>query len=503
MNRRRTPTVVVLAAAALLVAACSGGDSITDSGATTPPTTVEVTAAPGDTTGTTAAPTTTALDLSQFADCPTDALDSATAPVELTFWYGLTGALGQTMQDLIAEYNSSQDKVKINAIEGSYEETYDKYLQSSQGSRPDMMQLPEYTVQSIIDTDSTIPVAKCIQDSGFDTTPYLPTALAAYASQGVQWSMPFNVSNPVLFYNKKVFEAAGLDPAVAPASLEEVRQFSQTIVDKGAATYGIALESGFDSGGGWYMEQFLCKAQEFYVNGENGRAERATQVLFNNQAGVDLLTFLQQMIQDGLAVNVGDNTGTGYDNLLKLADQQQPAAMTIATSASLGPALAAVSGGQFPNIGPDDFGVAPMPGPGGAPGVLVGGASLWIVDKGDPAKAAAAWDFISWLVSAQTQSTFATATGYVPIRSDAADLDPYKTTLADDPRFGVALDQLEATPDVPTSAGPLVGPLREIRSVVATAVAAIFDGADVKAQLDEAANQANNLIADYNSRNSG
>lgn len=47
----------------------------------------------------------------------------------------------------------------------------------------------------------------------------------------------------------------------------------------------------------------------------------------------------------------------------------------------------------------------------------------------------------------------------------------------------------------------MVGPLREIRSVLATAVAAIFDGADVQATLDAAAEQANGLISDYNARN--
>ena len=30
----------------------------------------------------------------------------------------------------------------------------------------------------------------------------------AYATAGVQWALPFNISNPVLFYNKRVFEAA-------------------------------------------------------------------------------------------------------------------------------------------------------------------------------------------------------------------------------------------------------------------------------------------------------
>jgi len=87
------------------------------------------------------------------------------------------------------------------------------------------------------------------------------------------------------------------------------------------------------------------------------------------------------------------------------------------------------------------------------------------------------------------------------VRTDALELDPYKSTVASDSRFGVAYEQLLASPDAPTSAGPVLGPLREVRSVLASAIAAIFDGADVATTLDAAATQANGLVTDYNQRN--
>ena len=496
--RARRP--LVLLAVLGLVAACSGGGDITDSGEkpTTPTQAPAETLAPGDS----AVATTTTVAPDLLPDCPTGALASATGTTEITFWHGMSAALGEEIVKLTDAYNASQDKVKVNLVQGSYEETADNYYLAGQDARPDLVQLPEYQVQAMVDTHSTVPVGKCVEASGFDTSAFLPTALGAYTTQGVQWSMPFNISNPVLFYNKKVFVAAGLDPDKPPQSLDEMRQFSQQIVDSGAAKYGVALESGFDSGGGWYVEQWFCKAQEFYVDGDNGRTSRATKVLYNNQTGVDLLTYLQQSLQDGLAVNVGDNTQTGFDNLLKLADEKEPAAMTIATSASLGQVLVVLASDQFKQLGPDDVGVGPMPGPDGKPGALIGGASLWPVDSGDDVRTAATWDFITYLVGAQQQSQWAAATGYIPVRTDAVDLEPYKTTLATDPRFSVAYAQLAASPDALTSSGPVVGPLREIRSVLATAVAAIFDGADVQTILDGAANQATGLIADYNSRNS-
>ncbi len=404
------------------------------------------------------------------------------------------------MQKLADAYNASQSKVKVTLIEASYEQTIDKYLQAGQGSRPDLVQMPEYMVQTIVDTQSVVPVEACIKSSGYDTSAFLPTVLDAWATQGVQWSMPFNISNPVLFYNKKMFAAAGLDPEKPPVSLDEMRADSEAIVNSGAAKYGLALDSNFDSGGGWYLEQWFAKAGEFYADNQNGRTARATKVLYDSPTGRSLLTFLQSMIQDGLAYNVGDNTG-GFDNLLKLADSAEPAAMTIATSAAIGPVINILGGGQFPQIAADDVGVAAMPGPDGKPGALVGGASLYVVDSGDDVRTAAAWDFITYLTAAQQQSQWSSATGYVPVRTDALTLDPLKTTLATDPRFSVAYDQLLSSPDLPTSVGPVVGPLREVRTVTAQAVAAIFGGADVASSLTAAAQQADALIADYNSRN--
>jgi sn-glycerol 3-phosphate transport system substrate-binding protein len=481
---------MAVAAAGMLVAACSGGGDITESGNKPTGTT---------TPGQTLAPTTTVAP-DTLPDCPTDALDTATDTVNITFWHGMGSSLEKELQKITDAYNSSQTKVKVTLVGDSYEGTATKYLAAGQDSRPDLVQMPEYMVQSMVDTQSTVPVGKCVKASGYDMSAFLPTAVSAYSTQGMQWSMPFNVSNPVLYYSRKAFIAAGLDPDKPPTSLDDLRTYSEQLVSSGASKYGLALDSGFDSGGGWYIEQWFCKAQEFYTDGDNGRTNRATKVLYNNQTGIDLMTYLQGMINDGLAVSVGPNE-TGQDDLLKLGDAQAPAAMTIHTSAALSGALDVLKSGVFPQLKPEDLGIGPMPGPDGKPGALIGGASLWPVNSGDPVKIAATWNFITYLVAAEQQSEWAASTGYVPVRSDALTIDPYKTTVATDPRFAVAFDQLKASPEGLTSAGPVVGPLREVRVVLADAVAKIFAGADVQATLDDAAQQANNLISNYNQSN--
>ena len=76
---------------------------------------------------------------------------------------------------------------------------------------------------------------------------------------------------------------------------------------------------------------------------------------------------------------------------------------------------------------------------------------------------AAAWDFITFLVAPESQSEWAVQTGYVPIRTDALELEPVASTYAEDPRYRVAYDQLIGSPDTPALQGPILGPQRDVR----------------------------------------
>lgn len=523
-NSRRAPgasVLAALAALALVAAACGGGESALRAGEddpapataapqTDPPDTAApgtdasppATTADGSVPATTqAAPVTTLAPLAQFPDCPTDALDAADGPVDVLFWHGMTNELESELIALTDAYNAGQDSVRVELQnQTSYGSTIDKFINASQSSRPDLVQLPEYTLQQFAESGTVVPVAACVEASGHDTSQFLPRTLSAYTYEGIQWSMPFNVSDPVLYYNRKVFVAAGLDPDDPPVTLEELRAVSQQIVDSGAAAFGIVIDSGPDSGGGWFIEQWFGRAGAPYADNGNGRLGPATEVLFDSATGVELLTFVQEMIDDGLAVSVGDNPD-GSQSLLKMVDPDTPGAMTIGTSAALGTVIQVLGSGTFAGLTPEDIGVGPMPGPSDVPGAQVGGASLWIVADKDAAVTAGAWDYVTHLTSAQSQSSWAAGTGYVPVRVDALDLDPIKTTYADDPRFRVPYDQLQARADDITANAPVLGPQREVRVITARAVAAIIGGADVQSTLSAAVADANAAIAAYNSLN--
>ena len=114
-------------------------------------------------------------------------------------------------------------------------------------------------------------------------------------------------------------------------------------------------------------------------------------MLYNTPQTVELLTQVQSLVTDGLAVYIGDNP-SGQDQLFKLADRTEPAAMAIVSSAAVGPVLSLLDGGMIPGVDGSDLGVGPMPGP-GSPGALIGGAALYVVAGKSDAETAATWDF--------------------------------------------------------------------------------------------------------------
>jgi ABC-type glycerol-3-phosphate transport system substrate-binding protein len=108
---RQLRAIALVFAGALVAAACS--DPPTSGGG-------DQTEAGGDTGDAEAS----------LPECPLDALDDADGPVEVTLWYGgIGGPTQQTMKDMVAGFNASQDQVRVTASSqgGSFEEVFRKF----------------------------------------------------------------------------------------------------------------------------------------------------------------------------------------------------------------------------------------------------------------------------------------------------------------------------------------------------------------------------------------
>jgi sn-glycerol 3-phosphate transport system substrate-binding protein len=458
-------------AVVLVLAGCGGGDD-NDSGAPPGP------------------------DASQLPDCPLSALDRATKPVEIEYWHSFSRAPKDAIEALTEKFNESQSDVRVTLSEAaSYVDNFTRYKAALGTDRvPDLFLGEDTVLQQMIDSRSVLPVAACLKADNATTDDLVARDVAYYSVQGVLQPMPFNNSNPVLYYDRALFEKAGLDPDKPPVTLDDLRTTSEKLVQSGASQFGIALKT--DS---WLIEQWLAKAGHTIVNNGNGRQQRATEVTFNDATGLELFTWFSDMAKDKLLLTTGT---ADIDHYLAVANSR--AAMTIDTSAALGTMTQLFASGQYQHV---KLGVAPMPGsdsPDG--GVLVGGGANYIVNKGEPAEQAAAYRFAKWLVSPEVQAEWAAATGYTPISKSSPTLSPLEERYAEQPYYKVALDQLLTGPENEATAGAVIGAYGKkgegMRGAIIDALGKLADGSAAPQEaLTEAANTSNERIQEYNDRN--
>lgn len=497
MGRPRTGLTIIVAVLLLFgVAACGGGgDSDSDAGG-------DDGAGDGGGAG--------GDGSADLPGCPLDALDDVAPgePVEVVYWHGMTRVAEDTLVQLTDQFNASQDRVRVKLVNNSAGDQHAKYLAGLEtGDLPDVIQHDATLLRQMVDTETVLPAQSCIDASpdaasaddasgdggdAFDEDDWVPQSLAYHRIDGVQWALPFGVATPVLVYNRAAFERAGLDPDAPPATLDDYRAAAEALVDAGYR-YGaaVAIEA-------WHFEELLANQGEVYVDEGNGREGRATAVAFDSAAGEELYAFFDALVDDGLAVTNPREGPDGINNLLAIGNGD--AAMTVVSSSALGSVLEVLGSGQYDDV---ELGVGPLPGRTEDGGVVVAGGGLSITAS-DPAKQAAGWRFVQFLTSPESQSVWAAATGYTPVRRSAVDLPELDQAWADVPEMRVAYDQLVEGAENDATAGPLVGDMPAVRKAVEEALTAMFvaDLAPEEA-VAQAAEESDAAIASYNERLDG
>lgn len=463
--RRPTRSIAAAAVLSIALAACGGGGSSSDGGGAGAP-------------------------------CPVDALESADGPVQITFWHAMTRANEEALVRLTDQFNDSQSRIEVTLVnQTGYKESLQKFRAGlTSGDLPNIVQIEDTGTQQMIDTQAILPAQSCIDASDYDTSDFIQRVTDYYTVEGDLYPMPFNVSNPILYFDKNGFRAAGLDPEDPPSTLAEVRTASEKLQGAGYKYgWGLKLDP-------WYLEQWSAKAGKLYANNDNGRAERATEVVFDNPTGVEIFTWMQSMVDDGLAVTNSASGSNSFNNLLGI--RSKDVGMTIDSSAALGTIEQVLSSGEGGGV---EVGVGPMPGPSGNGGVLVGGAALYLVRKGSsPAQQAASFEFAKWLNSPAVQADWSASTGYVPTRRSAVDEPVLAEKWQRSPNFRVAYDQLVSGPDNLATAGPVIGAYQAVRDAVLIAQEKMFtEGLAPAKAIAEAKRGADAAMLEYNQRVGG
>lgn len=359
---------------------------------------------------------------------------------EIVFWHAMGGPLGEAMDKLINEYNNNPNsKCYVKTINmGSYDTLQKKLLASLIADEaPDVAQCFETLTKKFIKHDKII----CIDDlieadlkSGEMKedirNDIIPALRVNNTFVGKLYSFPFNKSVQVLYYNKDMFQEVGLDPEQPPRTFKELREYCQKIVDfykakgiEGKYGYGCAKSNNWS-----FLNRI--KANKGYIVKRD--TDGVLKCGFNEKAAIDSLSFLQDMLKDGLA-----KEGQAFDHQNEFI------------AGKCGIIESSVTSKIYMN--PDfRLGMAPVPGiedeslPGGVyRSTILSGTNICIFKNVDPKKVEGAWDFIKWFTNTENGVKWSIGTTYMPVRVSSVNSDLMKSEMKKDPNLNAIYGYLD------------------------------------------------------------
>jgi len=320
--------------------------------------------------------------------------------ITLEFWYALGGSSGEAVEALVAEFNQTHSDIKVNATyQGGYAEIMAK-------------------VWSAVYAQETLPHVAHLGAAPLlgSTGAIVPIVDFTDGPNGIDRSL---IRDSFWDYNS----AQG-------------QLWSMPFNNSVPLLY-------YHKDTHWYLSAM------FLENGARIISEDETEVLYNSPEAVEMLELWGKFVTEHKIMPPAQHNEAKSDFLAgKLG-------MFLASSARLR---------SFLEEAPFQLGAAPLPSVAGKdPVEPIGGASLVIFQRDDPAILDAAWEFVKWMTSQQSSLYFSTHTGYVPIYKDALDWPELASYLEENPLRCVPIEALEYSYAIPlfVSLGTSDGQLRK------------------------------------------
>ncbi len=351
-------------------------------------------------------------------------------PVVISFWYAYGGKNRQVTEAMIRDFNSSHPDIRVSGtFQGDYFQSLAKLRVAARtdggpvvthvvgealpalwkaGILEDMEPYAAGTHgHSPLDKDDFIPALT--QDGYFDY---------GNAAKAPLFSLPFNRSTPIAYYNKRLLNEAGLKP---PTTWEELRSHAKTL-SKDAPEQRWGFEAPIDW---WFWVAMLYQNGGTLMN-----AQGAPSFAEGGESGLSLWT---SMIHEdksmkhppGRDYNAWEATNTDFLN--------ERVAMIWTSTAFLA---------YFDEHAKFDFGTAYLPAKSKS-AVPTGGTFFVMSKKKTQAEKNAAWTFLTWMTAKEQTIRWSQKTGYMPVRKSALETAEMKAFYDKHPDYRTAMDQLE------------------------------------------------------------
>ena len=205
---------------------------------------------------------------------------SAADKKEVVIWdYFETDAQKQMMQSLIDEFNASQDEYEASHVYVPFAD-YEKQLTLgiASGELPDLVILDGCGMASFIQ----LGLFGDISDADINWDEYMEGPMESTMLDGKHYGIPFATNCTALFYNKDLFDAAGIDYPDENTTWDEFHEMAKALTKDGVSGFGNAATNTDE--GTFQCLQWIYTAGGSYTDIEDG---------------VDAYKLMQEMIEDG------------------------------------------------------------------------------------------------------------------------------------------------------------------------------------------------------------
>jgi sn-glycerol 3-phosphate transport system substrate-binding protein len=416
----------------------------------------------------------------------------AQAATEIMWWHAMSGELGRQLEKLAADFNASQSEYRIvPSYKGNYTETVTAAIFAFRSrTQPAIVQVNEIATATMTAAKGAIyPVFELMRDEqeAFSPAAYLPAVAGYYADvAGNMLSFPFNASTPILYYNKNLFRAAGLDPEIAPKTWPEVGAAAKRLRTAGSVC-------GFTtSWPSWVnVENFSALHNLPISTKANGFGGLDAELAFNNPVMVRHIAQLAEW-QTIKAFDYSGRATTAEPRF-----QKGECAIFVGSSAT----RADIRANSKFEVG---YGMLPYwPDVKGAPqNTIIGGATLWVLRDRPRAEYRGVAKFFGFLSKPEIQAAWHQNTGYLPVTRAAFDLTRAQGFYDRNPGTAISIEQITMNPPTENSRGVRLGSFVLVRDVIDDELEQAFSGKkSAQAAMDSAVERGNRLLRQFERAN--
>jgi len=334
-----------------------------------------------------------------LAGCTSGEPEESAGPVELTFWHGYTEADGDVLQQIVDDFNASQDDVEIKTEVKTWAVIDDTLLPAlSADEGPDIVAMPGERLPVYADRGAFVDLSDWYGSADSNTEKLNPQAVDMVTVNGAPYGVPTGFVPLSVFYNKALFAAAGISGF--PETWDEWRTAATqlTVDSDGDGTpeqYGLALPDHDTVANGLWPTLFYGAGGDL--------VEDAETAVIDSDANRAALEYWVSAIRDDKISPTGLD-GIGADELF-----------------SSGKAAMHVGGPWMASIAKDsgiDYGIAAVPAGPEAQAASAIGVAMGVTAQAGEAETAGAEAFFSYFFDLDVATQWSLGSGWPPLRTD-------------------------------------------------------------------------------------